>query len=268
MNKGARPAVWRMVKEAVEALGGKTTNIAVRDWIEKKYPGTNPTTIGCQIIVCTVNHASRIHYSENQKPRKADGKYDFLFRPATGQIEWYEPTKHGLWEIAEREDGSLVVREVGSVDDDIAEKEPGGGESFAAESHLRDYLAKNLAIVEKGLQLYVDDNGVNGVEYNTPIGRIDILAIYEEDGLLVIELKVERGSDQVCGQIMRCVGWVKRHLADGMPVRGLVIASHISDRIRYALADVPNVEAREYQIHITLSQVSLNTIAAPGRDKF
>jgi len=66
-----------MVKEAVEALGGTTTNIAVRDWILKKYPGTNPTTIGCQIIVATVNHASRIHYPENQKPRLAEAQYDF-----------------------------------------------------------------------------------------------------------------------------------------------------------------------------------------------
>ncbi|MFN8007523.1 MAG: hypothetical protein U0V70_10965 [Terriglobia bacterium] len=46
MNAHAKLPVWKMVKEAVEALGGKTTNVAVRDWIQKKYPGTNPTTIG------------------------------------------------------------------------------------------------------------------------------------------------------------------------------------------------------------------------------
>lgn len=58
-EKSAKPPVWKMVKEAVEAIGGTTTKIAVRDWILKKYPGTNPTTIGCHIIVSTVNHASR-----------------------------------------------------------------------------------------------------------------------------------------------------------------------------------------------------------------
>jgi hypothetical protein len=51
---------------------------------------------------------------------------------------------------------------------------------------------------------------------------------------------------------MRYVGWVKRHIAQGRTVRGLIIARHISDRIQYALADVPNVTAREYQLHITL----------------
>jgi hypothetical protein len=96
-----KPTVWKMVKE-VEALGGKTTNVAVRDWILKKYPGTNPTTIGCQITVCTVNHASRIHYPENQKPRLAEARYDFLFLPSAGELEWYDPTQQGQWEIAEQ----------------------------------------------------------------------------------------------------------------------------------------------------------------------
>ena len=60
-----KPPVWKMVKEAVEALGSPTTNVMVRDWILKKYPGTNKSTIGCQTIICTVNHDSRIHYPEN-----------------------------------------------------------------------------------------------------------------------------------------------------------------------------------------------------------
>ena len=62
--------------------------------------------------------------------------------------------------------------------------------------------------------------------------------------------------DQVCGQIMRYVGWVNRHLAKKRKVRGLIIAQHISDKIRYALADVPDVSTREYKLHITLQEVA------------
>lgn len=51
-----QPYKWQMVKEAVQPLGSPTTNVAVRDWIFKKYAGTNVSTIQCQIIVCTVNH--------------------------------------------------------------------------------------------------------------------------------------------------------------------------------------------------------------------
>lgn len=109
-----RPTVNQMVKQAVETLGGKTTNIAVRNWILKKYPGTNTSTIGCQVIANTVNHPSRIHYHPNLKPRQADGPHDFLFRPATGEIVWYDPVRHGAWEIVEQEDGFLVVVESGT----------------------------------------------------------------------------------------------------------------------------------------------------------
>lgn len=255
MSQQARPPVWKMVKEAVEALGGKTTNVAVRDWILKKYPGTNPTTIGCQIIVCTVNHASRIHYPENQKPRMAQAQYDFLYRPATGQLQWYDLVKHGQWEIAETEGGTLIVRETGKEDGGNGEGPQDAGRSFAAEVHLRDFLAKNLGVIEEGLQLFVDENGMVGVEYQTEMGRIDILAVDKNGGLLIVELKVERGPNEVCGQIMRYLGWVKRHLANGKRVRGLIIANHISDRIRYALADVPDVSAREYQLSIALQEV-------------
>ncbi len=62
MKSQMKPPVWKMVKEAVEALAGTTTNIAVRDWILKKYPGTNLTTIGCQIFVSTINYAPSSHY--------------------------------------------------------------------------------------------------------------------------------------------------------------------------------------------------------------
>jgi hypothetical protein len=244
-----------MVKEAVDTFGGKTTNVAVRDWILKKYPGTNPSTIACQIIVCTVNHPSRIHYPENQRPRPANAQYDFLFRPSSGQLEWFDPLLHGQWEIGEREDGKLVVEEVGEQEHDELPAISEGGNSFAAEAHLRDYLAKNLDVIENGLQLFVDDTGTVGVEYRTAMGRIDILAVDKTGGLLIVELKVERGPDEVCGQIMRYFGWVKRHLAKDKPVRGLIIAQHISDRIRYALADVPNISAREYKLSITLQDV-------------
>jgi len=175
-----------------------------------------------------------------------------IFRPATGALEWYDPKQHGQWEIAELENGKLVAREIekGETVDPVGE-----GKSFAAEHHLRDFLAKNLHVIEEGLQLYVDEGGTVGVEYKTPMGRMDLLTVDKKGGLLIIELKVERGPDEVCGQIMRYYGWVKRHVANGKPVRGLIIAQHISERIRYALADVPGITAREYKLHITLADV-------------
>lgn len=247
-----KPYVWQMVREAVDALGGDTTNTAIRDWILEKYPGTNTNTIQCQIIVCTVNHASRIHYPENKKPRTANGSYDFLFRPERGRIELFDPTRHGEWEIVEKDDGTLGVTIAG----DGCEEAKGDPEQrFAAEDHLRDYLAQHLDLVEKGLQLFVDDDGNAGVEYQTPIGRIDILAVDASGGLVAIELKVSRGPDAVAGQILRYKNWIKCHLADGKPVRGIIIAQHITDKIRYAIMADDELSAMEYSLSIELKAV-------------
>ena len=251
MNEAKKPTVWQMVREAVEALGGKTTNVAVRDWILEHYPGTNPNTIQCHIVVCTVNHPSRIHYPVNTKPRLATAQYDFLFRTEKGKLELYDEAVRGAWEIAEGEDGRLTVCRCDELSDGESE-----GNAFAAETHLRDYLVQHLGDIEKGLELFVDDEGANGVEYNIPgIGRIDILAVDEHGGFVVIELKVGHGPDAVAGQVLRYKNWVRCHLAHGKAVRGIIIAQHISDKIRYAIASDPEISAREYQLELKFSKV-------------
>jgi hypothetical protein len=246
--------VWEMVRQAVNDLGGETTNVAVRDWILQRYPGTNPNTIQCQIIVCTVNHPSRVHYPENTKPRAANTKYDFLYRCGRGLLELYNPEKHGQWEIYEQENGKLGVRR---IDEEVQmeEEEAKEGTGFAAEDHLRDYLAQHLDVIEPGLELYVDDHEKDGVEYRTGVGNIDILAVDKKGGFVVIELKVSRGPDAASGQILRYKNWVKVNLANNRPIRGIIIARHISQKIRYAIASDPEVTAKEYDITLSLRDV-------------
>ena len=53
---------------------------------------------------------------------------------------------------------------------------------------LRDYLVQHLEDVEPGLDLYTDEHGIDGIEFSTPFGRIDILATDREDRFVVIEL--------------------------------------------------------------------------------
>jgi hypothetical protein len=189
----------------------------------------------------------------------ANREMDCLFRPARGQLEFYDPAKHGTWEIAETEDGRLTVDLVGEAGGGAERPpKPQPSDTFAMETHLRDYLAANLARIEDNLELYADENGNSGVEYATPVGRIDILATDRNDDFVVVELKVSRGADAACGQLLRYKGWVRQHLADGKKVRGIIIASRITDRIRYAVGEVEGVELMEYALDVTLKRVEPN----------
>lgn len=257
MNGRTKPQVWQIVKEATESAGGKTSNVAVRDYALEHYPHTNPNTVQGQIVVCTVNHESRVHYPENQRPRKADTELDFLYRPGPGRLELFDPRLHGEWEIAQDPHGFVFVRK----SDTAKRKRPeeilvGGG--VIEETQLRSYLARSLNIVEEGLELFVDEMGNDGVEYQTDIGAIDLLAVNSSGDFIVILLKVERSSGEVSGQILGFMNWIRQYLAHGRTVRGYVIGTHITDNIRFALAHRDDIALKEYELNISLKDVSVS----------
>jgi 5-methylcytosine-specific restriction protein A len=96
-----RPYVWQMIKEAVDNLNGRVSYSDIKEYINGKWSDVNQATITAQIIVLSVNHDSRIHYPENQKPRlsNANSPYDLLFNTSRGQVEKYNAERHGIWEI-------------------------------------------------------------------------------------------------------------------------------------------------------------------------
>lgn len=261
-----RPPVWQMVKEAVYQTGGECTYPAIKAKIRSTYGSDiNDSSMTCSIISGAVNHPSRIHYSENKKPRIADTAYDYLFSTGRGKVVWYEPEKHGVWEIARTSDGNLTVRPVDGVGENPATAEESVGASadtygmFALEAHLRDYLAKNLPTLPgetSALRLFRTEER-DGVEFQTDVGPIDILATSNGD-FYVLELKLGRGPDATLGQILRYMGWVKKHLASDNNVFGVIVASDIGEKLRYAASQVPSVRLMEYTLKVDLRPVVLN----------
>lgn len=83
---------------------------------------------------------------------------------------------------------------------------------------------------------------------------MSILAISKDKKrLLVVELKKGRASDAVVGQVLRYMGYVQEELAeDGQTVQGVIIALEDDQRIRRALAVVPNIVFYRYQISFKL----------------
>lgn len=128
---------------------------------------------------------------------------------------------------------------------------------FALERHLHDYMFDNWDTLDvaQDWDIYTRDGEPEaGYEFRTPIGRIDLLAKHKrEPRWLVIELKREKSSDAVVGQVLRYMGWVQKHLIeDGETVEGLVVATEGDPQLHYALTVVPSVSFKSYEVEFRL----------------
>jgi hypothetical protein len=255
-----RPPMWMLLRDAIDARGGKATYSELKDHIRAKYGAINDSSLTCEIISCSVNHPSRIHYPANKKPRAATSQYDFLFNVGRGRVEAYNPELQGEWEIFADEYGNLGVRQKDLDEQQAAEEEIVDAFYFPFESHLRDFIARNLQEVRPSktkLHLYESPEKRDGIEFPTDVGPIDILARDDKGGFVVFELKLHKGPDAALGQILRYMGWVKKHLANGAPVSGVIVASEITDKLKYAVSLVPSIALYAYKVKFDLTEEKL-----------
>lgn len=128
---------------------------------------------------------------------------------------------------------------------------------FVLEKYLEEFVVSNFATIFRGdLRVYEDPEGNDGQQYSTEIGPIDILAQSKSgESFVVIELKKGRPSDQVVGQVLRYMGWVKRNLCkNGESVRGLVICRDRDPKLSYALEMTNNIAVRYYTVDFKLKE--------------
>lgn len=223
--------VWKMCEDASKNLPEVFSPIDVIKEIHKKYPNVKSNTIRCHVIGCTPNHPSYKHYSINRNFFKYLGNGKFCL--VDKEIEGLEIVQ----ESEENEEESMVF-------------------SYEFEADLKYHIASNLRDLEEGLELYNDNKG-NGLEYQTEVGRIDILAVDKNKNFVVIELKAGMAADKVCGQVQRYMGWIKKHLAKDKSVRGMIIAREISEKLKYAASVAPNIEIKTYQVNFTFNNEDL-----------
>ena len=129
-------------------------------------------------------------------------------------------------------------------------------DSLVLEKYLEDLIVSNFeTIFKRTLTIYEDSKGKDGQHYATEIGPIDILAVEpKSNAFVVIELMKDRPSDQVVGQILRHMGWVKKNLCrDGQAVKGLVLCRDPDPQLSYALEMTTNIDVRYYSMSFKLS---------------
>jgi len=139
--------------------------------------------------------------------------------------------------------------------EDVTEESAAPG-VFGLERYLQEFLLDNWQNLEnlRRWELLEEDGETVGSYYDTgEVGQIDLLAKRRSGKeWLVIELKKDRTSDATVGQLLRYMGWVRRKLANGGDVQGLIICRDVDRRLQYALDGVQNVRCMTYKINFAL----------------
>jgi hypothetical protein len=111
-----------------------------------------------------------------------------------------------------------------------------------AERNLEDFVIQQLETIEPGLHLIER-------QLSTAAGRLDLLCRDANGGYVVLELKRTQGSDQVIGQILRYMGWLKETYP-AEKVRGIVIVGNKDQALSYAAKAAPDIQVKEFKLHI------------------
>ena len=221
-------------------------------WFAEHYPKIKRNTVAMHFEGMSTNNRVRRHHPS--------------VKPGSGHDLFYKlgPDQYRLW-VPESDPKPLYKPDIEKlpaeevidpVVDDEAEKEIAeeSERAFAFERDLRNYLVKNLSLIEPGLHLY-EEEGLTGVEFPAGGRFIDILAVDQAGTFVVVELKVSRGYDRVIGQLLRYIGWVEQNMAPAAAVRGVIVANEITPDLKLACARIPDVRLIEYEISFKLRTI-------------
>lgn len=240
-EKPVRLLMHDMVASMGLAPGQSFTREQAVQWFAQYYRNVKQGTVAAHLIRLSTNVPSRLQYS----PRP-DGSDDKFFKIDSSRFRLYEPGRDPT-------PISALTPEL----EEVTDQAPQISSEFAYEHDLRDYLAKNLHIIEPSLRLYADE-GITGVEF--PVGGrfVDILAVDSSGGYVIIELKVSKGYDRVVGQLLRYISWIKKNQAEsGQRVRGIIIAKQISEDLLLACSEVTAISLYEYTLSVTVNRVAI-----------
>ena len=169
-DKPVRLLMRDMVSELALAKGHVVPKDRILAWFGQRYPRIKKGTVSAHLTLLSTNAPSRVHH--NAKPDddlfyQLDGSNFRLYEPSSDPAPIYPGG------------GLDVTAERGAPDPTT---EPPG--EFAYESDLRDFLSRNLALLEPGVRLYQEES-IRGIEFPAGGRFIDILAVDRQNNLVV-----------------------------------------------------------------------------------
>lgn len=221
------------IKETITELGKIASAKEIIQVINQRYPNRwKESAIYAHLYGCSVNNPPA--YTQHPSMPK------FLFDHSGRKYELYNQEKHGKWSKGypmDKESSEELVEET-RIEQEV---------TFGLERDLEEYISRNLEQLEEGLRLYSAD-GLSGRQYSTDVGRIDLLAVDKEGNSVVIELKAGLATDRVVGQVLGYMRYVRKNLAKGKDVRGIIVADDFDERLKYAVAEIPKLKLKRYLV--------------------
>ena len=138
--------------------------------------------------------------------------------------------------------GSMVLAEAGNLLTSLVAQEaaPEDREDRLLESAIEDYIVGHWSetpFAQAGVDLH-------DRQYAIPTGVVDLVGWQRASrSWWIIELKRGKAEDRVVGQLLRYTGWFREEaLRPKEGLRGVILAREASDKLRYAVSEIPHAE--------------------------
>ena len=107
------------------------------------------------------------------------------------------------------------------------------GNFFILENGLEEAVKKNLSQLKLKL---AEESIRQQCMLDIGIGRTDLICTDEQGNYVVLELKIGRASDNVVGQVLRYIGYIREKWATkgNKEVKGIIITSDYDEQLRLA----------------------------------
>jgi len=117
--------------------------------------------------------------------------------------------------------------------------------SVSLEIDLRDRLAENPDLIERGLSLIGKEYPITGA------GKADLVYRDKRGNYVVIETKKGRESDKVVGQILRYIGGLKK---EGKRTRGIIIVNEPDEKLNFAIEAIRDfIKLKYYKVKFEIT---------------
>ena len=124
-------------------------------------------------------------------------------------------------------------------------------EKLFREKLLEDALEKNPSALQKDLRLLK-----NGRQFPTDVSNIDLLMHDKDWHYVVVELKKGKTEDDVVGQTLRYMGWIRENLSKAKVVKGIIVVAkgEITNKLEMAIKGLQTaknlIKLKEIKINI------------------